>query len=240
MNSRIAFLFSTLVIFLITASISASNDGGNETDYQALLQFKSMIMNEEGLSSWNTSFHFCDWSGVSCRKQNKRVTALVLNSQGLHGSLSPYLGNLSFLRDLYLKNNSFQGTIPHELGRLSKLRFLQLGYNKFNGVIPTNLSHCSNLEELGLYANKLVGSIPEEISFLSKLTYLSVYDNNLTGGIPPVLGNITSMELFSATRNPLGGSIPDTLGNWKILTEFYPGACTYLEPSLIPFLTSHS
>ncbi|KAL7612474.1 hypothetical protein Lser_V15G08878 [Lactuca serriola] len=33
------------------------------------------------------------------------------------------------------------------------------------------------------------------------------------------------MELFSATRNPLGGSIPDTLGNWKILTEFYSGAC---------------
>ncbi|KAL7612473.1 hypothetical protein Lser_V15G08879 [Lactuca serriola] len=111
MNSRIAFLFSTLVIFLITASISASNDGGNETDYQALLQFKSMIMNEEG--------------------------------------------NLSFLRDLYLKNNSFQGTIPHELGRLSRLRFLQLVYNKLKGVIPTNLSGCSNLEELGLYANKL-------------------------------------------------------------------------------------
>ncbi|CAI9273667.1 unnamed protein product [Lactuca saligna] len=212
MNSRIAFLFSTLVIFLISASIY-------EIDYQALLQFKSMIMNEEVLSSCNTSFHFCDWSGVLCGKQNKRVTAL---------------------------NNNFQGTIPHELGHLSRLCFLQFGYNKFNGVIPTNLSGCSNLEELELYANKLVRSIPKEISLgMSKRTEPAGTGNRLrpksrteparrfyrfrfcrlTSGIPPVLKNITSMEQFSATRNPLGGSIPNTLGNWKILSEFYSGAC---------------
>ncbi|KAI3519848.1 hypothetical protein L1887_09065 [Cichorium endivia] len=225
MNTRISFLFSSLVKILITAIISASH-GSKETDYQALLQFKSMITNDV-LSSWNSSFHFCDWNGVSCGKRHRRVIALVLPSQGLEGSLSPHIGNLSFLRYLYLKNNSFQGTIPDELGRLSRLSFLHLGYNSISGVIPVNLSRCSNLKDLRLGNNMLVGSIPKEISFLSKLTTLVVQYNKLTGGISPFLGNITSMEGFSVNDNPLGGSIPDTLGNWKSLTEFDGGGCNF-------------
>ncbi|XP_023752958.1 receptor kinase-like protein Xa21 isoform X1 [Lactuca sativa] len=219
-SSCFAFIFSCFTIFLITVS----GVGNNEADYQALLQFKSTIRNEEALSSWNSSFHFCDWSGVSCGKQNKKVTALWLESQGLEGSLSPYIGNLSFLRLFSIANNSFQGTIPHELGRLYRLRVLDLGHNKFNGVIPSNLSGCSKLERLGLNENKLVGSIPKEMSFLSKLTFIAVHDNKLTGGIPSVLGNI-SIESFSASDNPLGGSIPDTISHWKSLTEFYIGGC---------------
>ncbi|KAL7611582.1 hypothetical protein Lser_V15G08890 [Lactuca serriola] len=227
MNSLIAFLFSySMGIFLVTTTISASV-GGNETDYKALLRFKSMITHDpnEALSSWNASFHFCDWSGVICGKKHRRVIGLVLISQGLQGSLSPHVGNLSFLRMFSLTNNSFQGTIPHELGRLFRLRFLYLRFNKFNGVIPTNLSGCSDMERLRLHHNKLVGSIPKEISFLSKLTLFRVYDNKLTGGIPAFLGNITSMISFSVSRNPLGGSIPDTLGNWKSLTVLQLGAC---------------
>ncbi|CAH1438690.1 unnamed protein product [Lactuca virosa] len=226
MKSSIAFLFSSLVIFLITATISASG-GGNETDYQALLQLKLMITHDphEALSSWNASFHFCDWSGVSCGKRHRRVTALRLYSQDLEGSLSPYVGNLSFLHFFSIANNSLEGMIPPELGRLSRLRILNLGHNKFNGVIPTNLSGCSNIEELRLYYNNLVGSIPEEISFLPKLTLFAVGFNYLTGGIPPALGNITSMEVCSIAYNPLGGSIPDTLGQWKSLIEFGVGLC---------------
>ncbi|KAL7608397.1 hypothetical protein Lser_V15G11290 [Lactuca serriola] len=224
MKSRIAFYFSSLVTILITTTMIFVSHGSNETDYQALLQFKSMITNDP-LSSWNTSFHFCDWRGVSCGKRHRRVTSLSLNSRGLQGSLSPHVGNLSFLRQLDLMNNSFQGTIPNELSRLSRLNFLYLGINKFEGVIPTNLSHCSNIERLSLASNKLVGSIPKELGFLSKLTAISVQDNNLTGGLSSFLGNITSIKVFSARNNPLGGSIPETLGHWKSLTEFYCGGC---------------
>ncbi|GKB82010.1 kinase-like domain-containing protein [Tanacetum coccineum] len=164
-------------------------------------------------------------NGISCGKRHKRVTALRLGSHGLEGSLSPHVGNLSFLREISLWNNSFQGTIPHELGRLSRLRRLNLNINEFDGVIPTNLSGCSNLEELQLGGNKLVGSIPKEMSLLSKLTRLVIDENKLTGGIPPSLGNITSMELFSAPKNLFGGRIPHTLSLWKSLTEFDCGEC---------------
>ncbi|KAL4578543.1 hypothetical protein LXL04_014667 [Taraxacum kok-saghyz] len=217
----IAFLLSILATFLITLSSASSN----ETDYQALMHFKSTITNDP-LTSWNASFHFCNWSGVSCGKRHKRVTSLRLNSYGLQGSLSPYVGNLSFLREFSLEYNNFHGSIPHELGRLSRLRFLNLGYNNFNGSIPANLSGCSNIEVISLYENKLVGSIPKELSFLSKLNSLHIDTNRLTGGIPSFLGNITSMESFSVTHNPFGGSIPDSLGRWKRLRIFFVGNCS--------------
>ncbi|GJV48738.1 leucine-rich repeat protein [Tanacetum coccineum] len=224
-SSPISFLFYGLVITCLTSATVNASYGGNETDYLALLSFKSKVTHDpyKVLTSWNHSFHFCYWSGVSCGKRHKRVTALRLVSHGLEGSLSPHVGNLSFLREISLENNSFQGTIPHELGRLSNLRYLYLYDNKFSGVIPTNLSRCSNLEVLSLGRNKLAGSIPKEMSSLSKLVSLIIEDNKLTGGIPPFLGNITSMEVFAAADNPFGGSIPDTLGLWKSLTEFYSG-----------------
>nr|GEZ22772.1 leucine-rich repeat protein [Tanacetum cinerariifolium] len=226
-SSRISFLFYCLAIICLTSTTVSVSYGGNETDHLVLLSFKSKITQDpyQVLTSWNHSFHFCDWSGISCGKRHKRVIALRLGSKGLEGSLSTHVGNLSFLRELYLRNNSFQGTIPHELGRLSRLRILYLNRNKFRGVIPTNLSSCSHLEDLWLDRNELAGSIPKEMSLLSKLVRLEISKNKLTGGIPPFLGNITSMEVFSARGNPLGGSIPDTLGHWKILKEFYCGDC---------------
>ncbi|GJR49702.1 kinase-like domain-containing protein, partial [Tanacetum coccineum] len=226
-SSLISFLFYSLATTCLTSAAVSASSGGNETDYLALLSFKSKITHDpyKVLASWNHSFHFCDWSGVSCGKRHKRVTVLQLVSKGLEGSLSPHVGNLSFLRELFLSNNSFQGTIPHELGRLSRLRRLFLNRNKFSGVIPTNLSGCSNLELLYLNLNELTRSIPKGMSLLPKLTTLLINDNKLIGGIPPFMGNITSMEVFSANRNPLGGSIPDTLGLWKSLTAFYSGGC---------------
>nr|XP_043633261.1 receptor kinase-like protein Xa21 [Erigeron canadensis] len=194
----------------------------------ALLSFKSSISDPYGaLTSWNSTSHFCNWSGVSCGKRHKRVTVIQLDSKGLQGSLSSHVGNLSFLQVLSLGNNSFHGTIPPELGRLSRLRILNLYQNKFNGGIPANLSGCYNLEKLWLVYNELVGIIPIEISFLSRLTVLSLGGNNLTGGIPPFLGNMTSMEVFSVSVNPLGGTIPDTLGRLNISWLFAGGCNLY-------------
>ncbi|KAL8241363.1 hypothetical protein R6Q59_014718 [Mikania micrantha] len=223
-SSLTHFLIYAFVIYLTPTIIS----GGNETDHEALLKIKSLVTHDPygALASWNNSFHFCDWEHVYCGKRHKRVTYIELESNGVEGSLSPYVGNLSFLRMLSLVNNSFQGAIPLELGRLSRLRFLFLYQNKFSVVIPANISGCFNLAQIGLSNNELVGSIPKEISFLSKLNFLSLFNNNLTGGIPPFLGNLTSLEMLSVKENPFGGSIPHIVGHLKSLKELYFGGCS--------------
>ncbi|CAN1187524.1 LRR receptor-like serine/threonine-protein kinase EFR [Linum perenne] len=114
----------------------------NETDRAALLQFKSMIDHSSlgSLSSWNDSIHFCEWYGVSCSKRHYgRVTALDLQSEGISGSISPHIGNLSFLKLLAVSNNSFIGEIPHEIGRLHRLQKLWLTNNSLSGEIPSNI-----------------------------------------------------------------------------------------------------
>ncbi|XP_071697664.1 probable LRR receptor-like serine/threonine-protein kinase At3g47570 [Rutidosis leptorrhynchoides] len=161
-----------------------------------------------GLTSWNDSFDLCDWSGIKCGKRHKRVTSIILRSQGLQGSLSPHIGNLTFLRELILYNNSIQGSIPHELSRLYRLRRLDLGSNTFSGVIPTNCSGFYNLIQLWLDGNKLVGSLPREISLLPKLSVVSVGNNKLTGGVPSFLGNVTSLEVLDISNNNLSGQLP--------------------------------
>ncbi|KAL7253376.1 hypothetical protein ACSBR1_007831 [Camellia fascicularis] len=210
---------------LPAATTASSTFVGNETDRFALLAFKSKILQDPHgvVSSWNNSLHFCEWKGVIYGHRHRRVTIIDLTSQGLVGSLSPYVGNVTFLRGLWLSNNTFQGEIPVELGNLFRLQILNLSNNNFEGEIPASLSRCSNLTYLDVGTNKLVGKFPKERTTLPKLTNLAIYKNNLTGGISPFIGNLTSLKSFSAARNSFGGSIPDTLGQLKKLTQLRLG-----------------
>ena len=147
---------STLAV-LSSNTGTSSYFGGNETDYQALLAFKTKITKDPGnvLSSWNDSLHLCQWEGVTCGHKHRRVTISNLMSRGLVGSLSPHMGNLSFVREIDLSNNTIGGKILDEVGRLFRLQLLALTNNSFQGEIPANLSHCPNLKYLSVGHNNL-------------------------------------------------------------------------------------
>ncbi|XP_052181025.1 putative receptor-like protein kinase At3g47110 [Diospyros lotus] len=198
---------------------TAATWSGNETDYLALLAFKSKIVHDPkgAMHSWSDSIHFCNWQGVTCGKRHQRVTILDLQARRLVGFISPYIGNLSFLRVLRLNNNTFQGEIPPQVGNLFRLQELSLYKNSLTGEIPANLSHCSNLWYFRIAANKLVGKLPTELSSLSKLIRLTVGANNFSGDIPSFIGNFTSLEVISADDNAFTGSIPEALGQLQNL-----------------------
>lgn len=210
-------IFQFLFIFSYCVEIIHAT---NLTDHQALLAFKQSILRhsaENTLSSWNDSSHFCQWEGVACGHRHQRVTSLSLETKGLAGPLSPYLGNLSFLRLLDLYNNSFAGAIPTQLGHLFRLQKLDLNHNKFKGEIPANISGCQSLDYIDVGQNNLSGKLPKELSALPVLAFLIVHRNRFTGGIPHFIGNMTSLEVISAMDIPFGGSIPDSLGQLKNL-----------------------
>ncbi|XP_045813769.1 probable LRR receptor-like serine/threonine-protein kinase At3g47570 [Trifolium pratense] len=192
---------------------------GNQTDHFALLKFKESISTDpyKTLESWNSSIHFCKWRGITCNPMHQRVIGLNLNKYQLHGSLSPHIGNLTFLRNLDLGTNSFYGEIPKELGKLLQLQYLFLSNNSFVGKIPTNLTYCSNLKYLFMDGNKLVGKIPIEIGSLKKLQMMSIYKNKLTGGIPSSIGNLSFVMMLDFVRNNLEGDIPQAICRLKNL-----------------------
>ncbi|KAL4597049.1 hypothetical protein ACB092_12G207400 [Castanea dentata] len=191
----------------------------NETDRLALLKFKESVTHDpyKILSSWNNSMHFCNWLGITCGRRHQRVTRLDLTSYDLHGSISPYIGNLTFLMVIRLCNNSFYGEIPQKICHLFRLQGLFLCNNMLEGEIPSSLSNCSNLMHINIAFNKLKGRIPSKLGNLMKLKTIALRSNNLTGGIPPSLGNLSSVAYLDIGRNNLGGNIPDAIGQLKSL-----------------------
>ncbi|PNX74440.1 LRR receptor-like kinase resistance protein [Trifolium pratense] len=94
------------------------------------------------------------------------VVPSIKELQSCIDSISPHVGNLSFLRNLNLANNSFFGKMPQELGRLS--RFCRYSFS---------LTSCSNLKALFLTGNHLIGKI-------TNWNELDVSENHLSGDIP--------------------------------------------------------
>ncbi|KAK8277677.1 hypothetical protein V6Z12_D10G287600 [Gossypium hirsutum] len=182
----------------------------------SLLQFKAKITDDQlrVMESWNSSIHFCQWHCVTCGRKHQRVTKLELQSLKLSGSLSPHIGNMSFLRVLNLLNNSFYNQIPQSIGGLRRLETLYLTNNSISGEIPSNLSSCSKLTIVRMAGNRLTGEIPAFLGFLSNLKVLSFYNNSLRGSIPPSLAiTMPYVEFFSVRGNKISGQIPISITN---------------------------
>ncbi|XP_062182613.1 probable LRR receptor-like serine/threonine-protein kinase At3g47570 [Phragmites australis] len=214
-----------LLLVLMASSaqlIICSSLYGNETDRLSLLEFKKAISldPQQVLLSWNDSTHFCNWEGVMCRRKiPRRVTSLDLGNRGLVGHISPSLGNLTFLKHLFLATNIFSGKIPPSLGRLRRIRYLYLSNNTFQGEIP-DFANCSNLNMLWLDGNRLVGQLPTYANLPPRLHDFQIFKNNLTGTIPPSMSNITTLTRLNIAFNQINGEIPSEIGMLPMLQLF--------------------
>ncbi|XVF24094.1 hypothetical protein REPUB_Repub13aG0097700 [Reevesia pubescens] len=162
------------------------------------------------MRSWNNSVHFCQWHGVKCGRRRQRVTELDLQALKLMGSISPYIGNLSFLRVLELQNNSFvsdnemSGIVPSSLANLSNIRILDIGVNNFYGSLPSKLGvNMPYLEHFFVGLNQLSGPFPLSIANASNLIKLQLEGNKFTGNMSS-FGKLEKLLRFNIANNLLG------------------------------------
>uniref|UniRef100_A0A0D9WRL6 Receptor kinase-like protein Xa21 n=1 Tax=Leersia perrieri TaxID=77586 RepID=A0A0D9WRL6_9ORYZ len=221
-----------LCTIFLSLPLALSDD--HENDRQALLCFKSQLSGPTGvLASWNNaSMEFCNWHGINCSTQSpRRVTKIVLASEGISGSISPCVANLTSLTRLQLSNNSFYGSIPSELGLLRQLNNLNLSMNsleevnlsknKLEGRIPSAFGSLSKLKIIILSSNRLTGDIPASSGNSLSLKYVDLSSNVLTGSIPESLVNSSSLRVLVLTSNTLSGEIPKALFNSSSLIAVY-------------------
>ncbi|XP_057483878.1 probable LRR receptor-like serine/threonine-protein kinase At3g47570 [Actinidia eriantha] len=219
--------FTFSLVHCLTACIAMGVVTNLSTDQSALLALKAHITSDPLntlTSNWSTTtaaFAVCHWIGVICTARHHRVSALVLSHMGLTGTIPPHIGNLSFLVQLDIYNNSFHGYLPQEMARLRRLKHIVVGDNNFGGLIPSWLGEISQLEFLDFGNNSFTGSIPQEVGGLHNLRSLDMAYNQLTGFIPATIFNISTLQVIDFLYNSLSGSLPVDicyrLSNLKLL-----------------------
>ncbi|KAL6888192.1 hypothetical protein ACP4OV_009218 [Aristida adscensionis] len=178
---------------------------GLNYEVAALMAVKSRVRDEKGaMAGWDiNSVDPCTWSMVACspdgfvvslcvsRRRRRRLSQMANN--GLSGTLSPSIGNLSHLQTMSLQNNRISGEIPPDIGKLTNLNALDLSGNQFVGDIPSSLGQLTLLNYLRLDRNNLSGQIPVEVAKLPGLTFLDLSFNNLSGPVPKIYAHDYSL-----------------------------------------------
>ncbi|KAG0587711.1 hypothetical protein KC19_2G186000 [Ceratodon purpureus] len=111
--------------------------GGSPCSAQvtALLQFLKDAGYPETLSqSWIGADPCVGWSGVTCAGTD--VVSLSLAKVGFTGTISPFLANLTSLRQILLNDNALTGSIPTALTTLPVLQTLDVSNNNISGLVP--------------------------------------------------------------------------------------------------------
>ncbi|PKU86185.1 probable LRR receptor-like serine/threonine-protein kinase At5g45780 [Dendrobium catenatum] len=209
----LAVVFSSLLHLVLSTDPPLSPKGVN-SEVVALMLMKSMMRDETGvMGGWDiNSVDPCTWTMVGC-SPNGLVISLDMANNGLSGTLSASVGNLSHLQTMLLQNNKITGPLPVEIGKLSQLKTLDLSDNQFAGQIPGSLGLLTHLGYLRLDRNNFSGPIPEAVAQLAGLTFLDLSFNNLSGPIPMISAKDYSVagNYFlcnsSTTRGCANGSV---------------------------------
>ncbi|KAM0949475.1 putative non-specific serine/threonine protein kinase [Dioscorea sansibarensis] len=174
--SLILFILCILsTLFTVTATNNIVSCLQNERD--ALLQFKSTLIDpNKNLASWNSS-NCCNWIGIRCHNITHHVSRINLRNSNLQGEINPSLLTLQHLIHLDLSFNNFNfNPIPQFIGSIKSLRYLNLSTAGFSGEVPSSLGNLSSLHVLDLTILSYVSSDyvlhVSDSQWLSQLTAL--------------------------------------------------------------------
>eukprot|EP00252_Welwitschia_mirabilis_P007400 TRINITY_DN1870_c0_g1_i4.p1 TRINITY_DN1870_c0_g1~~TRINITY_DN1870_c0_g1_i4.p1 ORF type:complete len:963 (+),score=68.09 TRINITY_DN1870_c0_g1_i4:258-3146(+) len=256
---------STITV-LTLAALQLTTIWALENEAQILLQWKNQLDDPQGaLRTWSVSASApCNWAGITCDNATSKVTAIVLESTLLAGTLSPRLAQLNALREVRLGCNNLTGGLPWTISNWTNLRILNITTNAFSGTLPdmsalisletidvttnyfsgpmpVSLGNISALRSLNLAENPFrPGPIPAEFRSLTKLETFFLSDCNLHGELPEFLFNFTALGLLDVSVNNISGSITPAIGKLKKLysLELYQNQVSGSLPPEFGNLTS--
>ena len=114
--------------------------GSMETDRAALVALYGAAGGPHWTNetNWSSDAPLSAWFGVTT--ESGRVTAVVLDGNGLAGPLPAEFGQLTRLEWLDLGDNALSGSLPPALGDLASLGGLYLHANPLTGPLPQRLT----------------------------------------------------------------------------------------------------
>lgn len=169
---------------------------------------------------------------------------LLLDNNGMSGSLPSSLASLVRLEQLNLGKQYFSGGVPSQWGNWVNMTKYNLAYNGLTGSLP-DVSKMSKLEVLELEGNQLTGdisgllrpslkyldlsemkfygSLPSDWSSMVNLEELHLSTNQFYGSIPSSMSSLSKLQILGLQSNQLQGTIPDILSSWQDLADLELG-----------------
>ncbi|KAM7256692.1 hypothetical protein ACFE04_012433 [Oxalis oulophora] len=178
---------------------------------------KNLVDPNKNLSSWNRGDPCTsNWTGVLCFNKTMddgylHVWHLQLLNLSLSGTLSPKLGNFSYLKIMDFMWNSIGGSIPKEIGNIKTLELLLLNGNKLTGSLPDELGYLPNLDRIQIDQNQISGLLPASFANLNKTRHFHMNNNSISGQIPHQLSRLPKLVHFLLDNNNLSGTLPPEL-----------------------------
>ncbi|KAM3393936.1 hypothetical protein P3S68_002937 [Capsicum galapagoense] len=173
-----------------------------------------------------------------CYPENQkrcRVVHIDFSNRQLQGVIPAKIGNLLYLKRLYLNGNNLRGYIPESFKNLDNLLELSLCDNLLEGPIPPFFGQMKSLKSIYLCKNFFNQTIPPQLGFLPSLEYLGLDNNLLSGKIPDELGNIKSLIGLYLVDNQLSDVLPDRLGHLVNLEELHLQNNEFIGPLPLSF-----
>eukprot|EP01025_Chloroclados_australasicus_P015439 TRINITY_DN1739_c0_g1_i1.p1 TRINITY_DN1739_c0_g1~~TRINITY_DN1739_c0_g1_i1.p1 ORF type:complete len:577 (-),score=27.06 TRINITY_DN1739_c0_g1_i1:77-1615(-) len=158
-----------------------------QSQIDVLLQFRSELGYPSTFKNWikNQNPCKCNWTKIECSTNSSTITRLeTAYLQGVSGSLSPILSQLTSLEYLDVRSSNVSGTLPVEYSTLTNLYSLTFQDNLLSGTLPYQYSVMQLLQKVNMQVNEFSGMLPIQYSRMLNIESFSVEQNNLSGRIP--------------------------------------------------------
>ncbi|KAF9670969.1 hypothetical protein SADUNF_Sadunf13G0124300 [Salix dunnii] len=221
MSKSRAFTFgAVLLLWLCCSSLLAAQKDGitDPIEVKALRDIRNSLIDiNKNLSNWRRGDPCTsNWTGVLCFDTAKddgylHVRELQLLNMNLSGTLSPSLGNLTYMEILDFMWNTITGSIPPEIGNIKSLKLLLLNGNQLTGSLPEELGHLPILDRIQIDQNHISGPIPKSFANLNSTKHFHMNNNSISGQIPAELSRLPNLVHFLLDNNNLSGTLPPDL-----------------------------
>eukprot|EP00980_Cylindrotheca_fusiformis_P025242 scaffold13311_cov161-Cylindrotheca_fusiformis.AAC.8 len=136
------------------------------------------------------------------------LIAIQLDENNLVGELPAELYGLASLQKLLMENNGVAGSISEGIGNLTALAELDLDTNALVGSLPSAIYTLPAITNIDLNANELDGPLSTEVGNLLTLQVLQLEDNNFTGSLPAdALLQLEQLAALTLQGNDFEGSL---------------------------------
>ncbi|KAH9625739.1 hypothetical protein KSS87_007935 [Heliosperma pusillum] len=207
--------FLVVIVFLCFGGLAQITQPDEVT---ALKAIKSNLDDPlKKLSNWKRGDPCTsNWTGIVCYNRTLddgylHVQELELLNLNLSGTLSPELGNLSYLKILDFMWNKISGSIPKEIGNIKTLELFLVNGNQLTGPLPEEMGHLPNLNRIQIDQNFISGELPKSFANLNKTKHFHMNNNSISGQIPRELARMPNLVHFLLDNNNLTGHLPPEL-----------------------------